>query len=280
MSDVTASHQVETWLEKFAEAIRNESPEQLTALFVDDAEWRDIVAFTWDFSSISGASSISEMLIRLNREVKMTNLHVAADRTPPAVVSRAGEEVIEALHEFDTDLGTGAGIVRLALHADGSVRARLLSTTLQQLRGHGERRGANRPKGTAYSRTFGGMNWLDQRIAEQEFDDRQPEVVIMGGGQAGLAAAARLRVLGVDALLVEKLPRIGDTWRQRYHSLTLHNEVWVTSFPYLEFPDTWPTFLPKDKLAGWMEYYAEAMELNVWTNTAVTSGTRDEATGT
>lgn len=280
MSDAAVSQQVETWIGDFAAALENESRERLEALFLDDAEWRDVVAFTWDLSTVSGAAAIAEALVRLNRATKMTRLRVAEGRTAPARVPRAGEDVIEALHEFDTAVGTGAGVVRLVQQADGSVRARLMSTTLQQLTGHEERRGGNRPKGTAYSRTFGGMNWLDQRIAEQRYDDRQPEVVVVGGGQAGLAAAARLRVLGVDALIVEKLPRIGDVWRRRYHSLTLHNEAWVASFPYLEFPDTWPTFLPKDKLAGWMEYYAEAMELNVWTDSTVVGGTRDESTGT
>ena len=280
MFDVTVSQQAEAWIDEFSQALSNGSREQLSRLFLDDAEWRDIVAFTWDFSTISGAQQIAKSLLSLNDQVKMTNLRLAAGRTPPAVVPRAGEDVIEAICEFETALGTGAGVIRLLPQDGGAPRARLVSSTLQELKEHEERRGANRPKGTAFSRTFGGMNWLDQRNTEQKYDDRQPEVVIVGGGQAGLAAAARLRILGVDALIVEKLPRIGDVWRQRYHSLTLHNEVWVTSFPFLEFPDTWPTFLPKDKLAGWMEYYAEAMELNVWTNSMVTGGTRDEASGT
>lgn len=278
MSNATASKQAANWIESFSDALTSESPKELESLFVDDAQWRDIVAFTWDFSTITGSPEITDSLLRLNKDVKMSNLHLAADRTPPTEVPRAGEKVIEAIYEFDTAVGTGAGIIRLLPQPDGSTRANLISTALDQLRGHEERRGAHRPKGTAYSRTFGGMNWLDQRAADQSYADRQPEVVIVGGGQAGLTIAARLRTLGVDALIVEKHPRIGDVWRKRYHSLTLHNEVWVASFPYLEFPDTWPTFLPKDKLAGWMEYYAEAMELNVWTNSMVTGGGWDGAT--
>ena len=35
----------------------------------------------------------------------------------------------------------------------------------------------------------------------------------------------------------------------------------------MPFPSTWPTYIPKDKLAGWFEYYVESMELNAWTNT-------------
>ena len=33
------------------------------------------------------------------------------------------------------------------------------------------------------------------------------------------------------------------------------------------FPPSWPVYTPAHKLAGWLEYYAEALELNVWTNT-------------
>ena len=279
MSDVSVAQQAAAWLDELAGALAADSHEQVQVLFAEDAEWRDIVAFTWDFSTVAGAGEITQALLRLNPQVGMTNLRIAANRTPPTEVSRAGEDVMEAIYEFDTIVGAGAGVVRLLPQDDGSTKARLISTTLQEIRGHEELRGPRRPKGTAYSRTFGGMNWLDQRVAEQQYQDRQPDVVIVGGGQAGLSIAARLRTLGVDALIVERLPRIGDVWRRRYHSLTLHNEVWVASFPYLEFPDTWPTFLPKDKLAGWMEYYAEAMELNVWTNSTVTGGNWDGESG-
>lgn len=280
MSDANVAHHAANWLENLSRALTNRDRDGLAKLFLDDAEWRDIVALTWDYSSTSGAGEIADALLRLNQDAQMSNLRLASRRTPPAEVPRAGEQVVEAIYEFDTAVGRGAGVIRLRPTPDGTYRARLVSSMLEELTGHEWRLGANRPKGTAYSRTFGGKNWLDQRIDEQKYEDRQPEVVVIGGGQAGLAAAARLRVLGVDALIVEKLPRIGDVWRRRYHSLTLHNEVWVASFPYLEFPDTWPTFVPKDKLAGWMEYYAEAMELNVWTNSTVTGGTRDEESGT
>src|SRR5690606_5871275 len=111
-----------------------------------------------------------------NDDVSMSNIRLAEGRTPPTEVSRAGETVIEAIYEFDTAIGAGAGIVRLLAQADGDVRARLFSTLLQEIRGHEERRGPRRPKGQAYSRTFGGMNWLDQRNAEQRYDDREPEV--------------------------------------------------------------------------------------------------------
>ena len=85
------------------------------------------------------------------------------------------------------------------------------------------------------------------------------------------------RQLSIDTLVVDRNERIGDNWRKRYHSLTLHNEVHVNHMPYLPFPETWPTYVPKDKLANWFEFYADAMELNVWTDTEFAGGTYDDA---
>ena len=73
--------------------------------------------------------------------------------------------------------------------------------------------------------------------------------------------------LNVDTLVIDKHERIGDNWRKRYHSLTLHNQTQVNHLPLMPFPKTWPTYIAKDKLAGWFEYYAESLELNVWSNT-------------
>ena len=66
--------------------------------------------------------------------------------------------------------------------------------------------------------------------------------------------AARLNQLGIDNLVVEKWPRIGDSWRKRYHSLALHNSIHVNNLPYLPFPPTWPNYIPKDMLGMWFEF--------------------------
>ena len=85
--------------------------------------------------------------------------------------------------------------------------------------------------------------------------------------------------MGVDALLLERNQRVGDNWRHRYHSLTLHNEAWANHLPYVPFPETWPAFVPKDKLADFLESYADTMELNVWTGVELGSITYDEQSG-
>ncbi|MBC7637764.1 MAG: NAD(P)/FAD-dependent oxidoreductase, partial [Acetobacteraceae bacterium] len=77
-------------------------------------------------------------------------------------------------------------------------------------------------------------------------------------------------------LVVEQWPRIGDSWRKRYHSLALHNSIHLNHLPYLHFPPTWPKYIPKDMLGNWFEFYADAMEINCWTDTEFANATWDD----
>ena len=149
-----------------------------------------------------------------------------------------------------------------------------------RIEGLGEQAGRSRPQDKSYSRDFRGPNWLDLRNAAAAYVDRDPAVLVVGGGQAGLSIAARLTQLQVDTLVVDREARIGDNWRKRYHALVLHNQVHANHLPYMRFPPNWPTYIPKDKLAAWFEAYVESMELNYWTGTEFEGGTYDEGEGT
>ncbi|MGY9056638.1 MAG: flavin-containing monooxygenase, partial [Alphaproteobacteria bacterium] len=111
----------------------------------------------------------------------------------------------------------------------------------------------------------------------QAYEDRDPTVLVIGGGQAGLAIAARLGMLEIDTLVIDKNQRIGDNWRNRYHSLALHNQIFANHLPYMPFPPSWPKYIPKDMLANWFEIYSEAMAINFWTSTEFTGGSYDDA---
>jgi putative flavoprotein involved in K+ transport len=107
----------------------------------------------------------------------------------------------------------------------------------------------------------------------------QPDCLIVGGGQNGLMLAARLKRLGVPTLVIDALPNPGDCWRARYDSLYLHDPVFLDHFPYLPFPDHWPLYTSKDKIADWLEIYAKAMEIDFWGSTSCTGARRDDSTG-
>ncbi|MBY0332147.1 MAG: FAD-dependent oxidoreductase [Acetobacteraceae bacterium] len=266
------------WLGAFEAALAARDVAGIAALFHADSHWRDVLAFTWHMTPVAGRDAIADRLAADQARTLARGFHLPPDRKPPRRVKRLGIDSIEAIFEFTTAEGRGAGIIRLAAEDGGAMKAWLISTTLQSLHGHEERIGANRPTGAAYSRNFGGDNWADMRRRAQAYEDREPAVLVIGAAQAGLSAAARLNQLGVDTLVVEKWPRIGDSWRRRYHSLALHNSVHINHLPYMEFPPTWPTYIPKDMLGNWFEFYADAMEINCWTDTEFVEGTWDEAT--
>jgi cation diffusion facilitator CzcD-associated flavoprotein CzcO len=266
------------WLRAFEAALASRDAARISALFHEESHWRDILAFTWHLTSVEGRDGIAGRLAAEQTRTAARGFHLPPGRKPPRRVKRLGIDSVEAIFEFATADGRGAGIVRLSPAAEGcdATKAWLISTTLEALAGHEERTGANRPTGAAYSRNFGGANWADVRRKAQAYDDREPAVLVIGAAQAGLSIAARLNQLGVDTLVVEKWPRIGDSWRRRYHSLALHNSIHLNHLPYMEFPPTWPKYIPKDMLGNWFEFYADAMEINCWTDTEFVGGSWDE----
>jgi putative flavoprotein involved in K+ transport len=268
----------ERWLAQFEAALRAGSQPALAKLFAPEAHWRDLVAFTWTITPGQGASSIAAQLAARQKATQARGFAIAEGRTPPRRIQRAGFDVIEAIFRFETAAGRGFGVLRLLASDPG--KAFQLMTSLHELRGFEEKVGKRRPTGEAYSRNFGGTNWSEQRAAAAAYTDREPTVLIVGGGQGGLSLAATLARIGVDALVVDKFPRVGDCWRQRYHSLALHNDTIYNHLPYMPFPESWPTYLPKDMVADWFEAYAWAMEINFWTGTEFVSGRYDATSGT
>ncbi|MEL6958787.1 MAG: NAD(P)/FAD-dependent oxidoreductase [Pseudomonadota bacterium] len=107
-----------------------------------------------------------------------------------------------------------------------------------------------------------------------------PFVMVVGGGQGGLALGAQLADLGVPYLIIDKHPRVGDQWRSRYDSLVLHDPVWYDHLPFKPFPEDWPVFTPKNQMGDWLEAYADELGLNIWTDTALTAASHDSAAWT
>lgn len=270
LADIAAS-----WLSEFNTALTDKDSQAATALFIEDCHWRDILAFGWRLETVSGREAIAGKLDRTLASTEPSNFHLSGEHAVPRTVTRAGTDAIEVIFDFKTRVGSGSGVVRLREDGDGAWRAWTFSTTLQALDDYPEMTSAQRAGVDSFKREWGGENWLDFRNRQRAYKDHDPAVLVVGGGQAGLGVAARLTHLGVDTLIVDKYPRIGDNWRTRYHSLTLHNEVYVNHMPYMPFPPTWPVYIPKDMLANWFEHYVEALELNYWAGTEMTAADYD-----
>jgi cation diffusion facilitator CzcD-associated flavoprotein CzcO len=268
---------VERWLDQFNVALHSGSAASVAALFAADGHWRDLFAFTWSITPVQGAEAIAALLVAKQAGTRARGFAIADGRSAPRRSARAGVEVIEGIFQYETEIGRGFGVVRLLAHEP--TKAFQLMTNLHELKGYEEKIGKRRRTGEAYSRNFGGTNWKEQRIEAQRYADREPTALVVGGGQAGLTVAATLGHLGVDTLVIDRLPRVGDCWRTRYHSLALHNPTDYNHLPYMPFPPNWPVYLSKDMVADWFEAYAWAMELNFWTSSEFISGSYDDASG-
>ncbi len=173
--------------------------------------------------------------------------------------------VTEAWITFETDVGRGYGLSAAEERQD-------LDAAHHPGRAQGPR-GAEGPapaagaRRTAHRRAARPGRRSARRRPRTLGYETQPYVVIIGGGQGGIALGARLRQLGVPTIIVERNERPGDCWRKRYKSLCLHDPVWYDHLPYIDFPKNWPVFSPKDKIGDWLEMYTKVMELNYWSCT-------------
>ena len=258
---------VSSWLADFGTAVSRGDFGRATSMFGDESYWRDLVSFTWNLKTAEGPQQIQAMLEATMSNAKPSNFVIQGEGSEASGVT-------EGWFTFETATGRGRGHLRLI---DG--KAWTLLTTLQELKGFEEKKRDKRPKGIEHGAYRDRKSWLEARQHEERtlgFAE-QPYVVVIGGGQAGIILGARLKKLGVPAIVVEKNPKPGDSWRNRYKSLCLHDPVWYDHLPYLPFPDDWPVFSPKDKIGDWLESYTKLMELNYWPSTECKRARWDDA---
>ncbi len=263
----------EAWLAGFERALAARDIAGAASMFATDGFWRDLVSFTWNIKTVEGPEGVADLLSATLE---------GADPSGFATEEPATEDggVVTAWIGFETGGGRGRGLLRLK-EEDGQDRAWTLLTTLHELKGHEEPRWDRRPMGAQHGADKHRATWLEQQQAEAESlgSTTQPYVLVVGGGQGGIALGARLRQLGVPSLVIDKHARPGDQWRNRYKSLCLHDPVWYDHLPYLKFPDNWPVFAPKDKIGDWLESYTKIMEIPYWSSTTATSASYSEETG-
>jgi putative flavoprotein involved in K+ transport len=263
----TPSQRAARWLADFGAALAAGQAQQAAAMFDADSYWRDLIAFTWNIRTQEGQGAIAEMLTARLADTAPSNFALEGEATE-------ADGVLDAWFTFETRVARGRGHLRLK-----DDKAWTFLTTMTELKGFEEAHGETRPKGVEHGPHRGRKTWKENREEEARTlgYTQQPYVIIVGGGQAGIILGARLRKLGVPAIIIEKNPRPGDSWRNRYKSLCLHDPVWYDHLPYMPFPDDWPVFAPKDKIGDWLEMYTKVMELNYWGSTTCKKATFNEA---
>ncbi len=114
---------------------------------------------------------------------------------------------------------------------------------------------------------------------EPAYRSRQPDknpVVVIGGGQSGLAAAGALHELGVSALVLEAGDRPAGSWPQYYDSLRLFSPAGFSSMPGMRFPGDPDHYPAGDEVADYLDRYAAQIPVEIQTRTRVVSDRKED----
>jgi putative flavoprotein involved in K+ transport len=103
-----------------------------------------------------------------------------------------------------------------------------------------------------------------------DHQDAALDVIVVGGGQAGLAMAWHLKQRGLRFLVLDAGPQVGHVWRSRWDSLRLFTPAQYDALPGMDFPAPADTYPNKDQVADYLEAYAAAFDLPVRLNSRVT----------
>lgn len=254
------------WMDQFHRSLTSTSPASAAELFETAGFWRDFVSFTWNLHTAEGREDIASLAAGTVLETQPQGWTISEEPTTE-------DGVTTAWFDFETTVGQGRALVRIR---DGLAWTFL--TVLEELKGFEEPTGRRRPQGVDHNIVKGRSTWLERRRAQEDTlgVTEEPFTLIVGGGQGGIGLAARLKHLNVPTLVVDRYDAPGDAWRNRYKSLHLHDPVWYDHLPYMKFPDTWPIFPSKDKVADWLKHYTDLMELNYWARTTCKNALWDD----
>lgn len=178
-----------SWVESFNKTISSPYVAGIPELFLCESYWRDQLCLSWDFHCLNGLDKVVAQLKQCNDGCRIKSLALdksSALRSPTATVFDADRRVhtVQAFLTVETDVGNGAGIVRLV--QDGEKwKVFTLFTFLNELKGHEEFIGKKRPFGVEHGEHASRKNWLDRRNAEMNFEDEQEPTVLILGKSSG-----------------------------------------------------------------------------------------------
>jgi putative flavoprotein involved in K+ transport len=279
----------QAWLGAFDAALQSADREALTGLFCEESFWRDQISLTWNMCQFWGREEVCAALLTASSQTKPGNFRTNDKQPLPSRVSFLGREVIEAYLSFDLPFGKGDGFIRLVEDAQSSVGVRcyMLGTDLLSIHGVIEELGNRVTRERldpifpihGYKPMQKGQHYAEFSREKMALEDRDPDVLIIGGGHTGMCIGARLERMGQSYLIVDRGERAGDSWRARYEALALHTVGAVNNLPYIRSPEIFPDYVPKDLWADWLECYAKMMRLNLWQKTEVVKGSFDDERG-
>ena len=102
-----------------------------------------------------------------------------------------------------------------------------------------------------------------ERGAETRHMNHDCEVVIIGGGQAGLAAGRHAQSQGLNYIILEASNAVGSSWRDRYDSLTLYTPRSFSGLPDLPLSGDQDGYPTRDEVVDYLQHYVQSFDLNV-----------------
>ncbi|KAK2762373.1 flavin-containing monooxygenase [Colletotrichum kahawae] len=263
--DCDAQAEAEGIVRQLSDALGTGNAEAFADLFLEYGVWRDKLSFTWDQRTFNFRPAILKAARDLLPTTKASNF---AFLTPAPVVDRPYDDFaqLQFVVSFETDLVVASAVIKAVLTKEGW-KIYTMHTVAEQLKQFPERAPAD-------GHMTGTISWEAQRA--KEVDAADPEILIIGGGQNGLALAAWCKALGLNCLIVERSEEVGDVWKKRYEYLSLHFPHWADDLPFFRYPKQWPTYTPAQKQGFYMSWYASALELNIWTKSTVIETAQDD----
>lgn len=207
------------WLSQLSSRFKNKDFSKLSQLLIEDCWWRDIIGLAWDYSTKHGHENISKYLTTSPNPPTDMKV-ISSGALQPALVEMGGMVYIQFGFTFEHIHGTGTGVVKLANISQTEWKAWIVFTTLESLKAQPEEVfDTTNPEARDYDVLIVGAGQFVLPFSSYRV---QLSLNCSKLGQSALTLGARLKSLGVRAILVEKEAHLGDSWRARYDSIQLH----------------------------------------------------------
>ncbi|KAH8646369.1 hypothetical protein BGZ60DRAFT_465011 [Tricladium varicosporioides] len=243
----------------FAAALEKGDKNDIADLFVtDQSYWRDTIAITAHLRTFKSSHVITSVLTELNERRHINQIAIVPG-TAQIITASETLKWLECFFTFKTTTpqASCAGRVMLLPEVLDGVAVRwkiwALSTWLKDFDLYPEDEGLLRTP----SEPIPGVDHLST------------DVLIIGGGNAGILLAARLKALSVDYLVIDENTNVGDNWSLRYDCLRFHVGKSFCETPYLQYPGSTSNGLTRDELADQVKRFTSEFDLRVLHRTTV-----------
>ncbi|EKG18865.1 Aromatic-ring hydroxylase-like protein [Macrophomina phaseolina MS6] len=237
----------------------------------DDAIWRDQVALTGTYRTFYGSQNVQLAWGELTDANRPQGFALI---TGSSLVVRPSPELhwVQAMFVFKLSPEGRkqkycSGFVRI-IPVGEDWKIWIISTLLEDIEGYGtsDQLEALSPEQSEKEKTADGISSSNDRF----------DVVIVGGGQAGISTASRLKALGISHVVLDRNTEVGGNWLTRYKSFTLHTSKSLSDLPYGGgFGKEAPYFPTANDIADGYKRFVERFGLNIWLSCVATKASWD-----